>query len=118
MPNSLINWFIASIFTIVGANKLTELEQAQFASQMLNGLAPLFTGSFLLGLLTGAFFFGRFARIIESLACDFRRPTRIKRYCDYGALGDFEYLYLFKGKYYSLGEYENLKKELALKRAK
>lgn len=97
---------------------MTELEQAQFASEFLNGLAPLFTGSFLLGLLVGVFFFGRVAQFIDRLGYSFRKPRRIKRSCDFGQFGDFEYLYLFKGKYYCLGEYEKLKKELSLKRGK
>lgn len=90
---------------------MTELEKAQFASEMLNGLAPLFTGSFLLGLLVGVFFLGRLADFIDRFSYRFRKPRRIR-------FGDFEYLYLFNDKYYSLAEYEKLKKEFSLNRGK
>lgn len=84
---------------------MTELEQAQFASELLNGLAPLITGSFLLGLLTGVFFFGRIADFIDRLGSSFRRPQRIKRaFSD----GDFEYLYLLRGVYHTKDQYEKL----------
>lgn len=90
---------------------MNEFEKAQLASELLNGLSPLFTGSFLLGLLVGVFFFGRLVDSIDRLGERLRRPKRIKRAGDFNQFGDFEYLYLFQGKYYSLGEYEELKKK-------
>lgn len=90
---------------------MNEFEKAQLASELLNGIAPLFTGSFLLGLLVGVFFFGRLVDSIDRLGERLRRPKRIKRAGDFNQFGDFEYLYLFQGKYYSLGEYEELKKK-------
>jgi len=96
---------------VVGILEMNELQQAQLASQLLNGLAPLFTGSFLLGLLVGVFFFARLVDSIDRLGERLRRPKRIKRAGDFNEFGNFEYLYLFQGKYYSLGEYEDLKKK-------
>lgn len=91
---------------------MTEIEKAQLASDLLNGLSPLMTGCFLLGLIVGVFFFSRLAQTIDRLGYRLRNPRRIKRACDFGNHGDFEYLYLFKGKYYSLGEFQILKNEL------
>lgn len=44
---------------------MTEEEKARLAADLLNGLSPIMTGSFLLGLLVGAFFFSRFLDFID-----------------------------------------------------
>lgn len=69
----------------------------------------MFIAVFLLGIFTGVFFFSDLVRRLDSLSERFRRPRRIKRSADFAEYGDFEYLYLFRGRYYSLGEYEDLR---------
>lgn len=91
---------------------MTQLEQAQIATEFLNAISPMFVAVFILGLLTGVFFFGRLIHSLDRLSVRFRRPKRIKAVRDFKEHGDFEYLYLFQGRYYSLGEYQERKKQV------
>lgn len=100
---------------------MTELEHAKIVTDLLNSLSPAFIAVFILGLFTGVFFFGRLIDSIDRLGERLRRPKRIKAVRDYGEHGDFEYLYLFNGRYYCLGEFQQLKqaaKNKFLKRIK
>ncbi|CEI53799.1 hypothetical protein [Acinetobacter bereziniae] len=87
----------------------SEFEQLKFIQQLLSDLNPLFIGIFIFGVITGVFFFTDLVNRLDRLSYRFRRPRRIKRSVDFGEHGDFEYLYLFKGRYYSLGEYQDLR---------
>ncbi|WP_023269820.1 hypothetical protein [Acinetobacter gyllenbergii] len=91
---------------------MTDLEKAKFVTDLLNGLSPLFIAAFLFGILVGVFFFGRIVDVIDRLGSRLRRPKRIKAVRDFKEHGDFEYLYLFQGRYYSLGEYQERKKQV------
>ncbi|MQZ29580.1 hypothetical protein F4U02_00945 [Acinetobacter haemolyticus] len=90
---------------------MTELEHAKIFTDLLNALSPMFIASFIFGIVTGVFFFGRLVDSIDRLGSRLRRPNRIKAARDFGEHGDFEYLYLFKGRYYCLGEFQQLKQE-------
>lgn len=84
---------------------MTELEHAQIVTELLKSFNPVFTGVFLLGLLSGVFFFGRLIDSIDRLGERLRRPKRIRFRNMNGRheRGDnFEYLYLFNGEYYTL----------------
>jgi hypothetical protein len=96
---------------------MTQLEQAQMATQFLNAISPILVGVFIFGLLTGVFFFSRLVHSLDRLSLRFRKPKRIKAVRDFKEHGDFEYLYLFKGRYYSLGEYQELQKQVFNHRA-
>ncbi len=78
-------------------------------TDLLISLNPVFIAVFILGLISGVFFFSDLVNRLDRLSYRFRRPRRIKRSADFGEHGDFEYLYLFKGRYYSLGEYQDLR---------
>ncbi|AZN69123.1 hypothetical protein DX910_13585 [Acinetobacter haemolyticus] len=84
---------------------MTELEHAQIVTELLKSFNPVFIGVFLLGLLSGVFFFGRLIDSIDRLGERLRRPKRIRFRNMNGRheRGDnFEYLYLFNGEYYTL----------------
>ncbi|ENX04613.1 hypothetical protein [Acinetobacter courvalinii] len=84
---------------------MTELEHAQIVTELLKSFNPLFSGVFLLGLFTGVFLFGRLIDSIDRLGERLRRPNRIRFRNMNGRQerGDnFEYLYLFRGEYYTL----------------
>ncbi|KXZ67575.1 hypothetical protein AVENLUH5627_02104 [Acinetobacter venetianus] len=88
---------------------MNQLEQAKIATDLLNALSPMFIYVFMSGVVFGVFFFGRLVDSIDRLGVRLRRPKRIKAARDFGENGDFEYLYLFKGRYYCLGEFQQLK---------
>lgn len=93
---------------------MTELENARIVTELLNSLSPLFIAVFILGLLTGVFFFGRFIDSIDRLGERLRRPKRIRFRNMNGRheRGDsFEYLYLFKGEYFTLEQQQFLKRQ-------
>lgn len=84
---------------------MTELEHAQIVTELLKSFNPVFIGIFLLGLLTGVFFFGRLIDSIDRLGERLRRPKRIcfRNMNGRQERGDnSQYLYLFKGEYYTL----------------
>ncbi|MBO3656710.1 hypothetical protein [Acinetobacter haemolyticus] len=84
---------------------MTELEHAQIVTDLLNALSPMFIASFIFGIVTGVFFFGRLIDSIDRLGERLRRPKRIRFRNMNGRheRGDnFEYLYLFNGEYYTL----------------
>ncbi|NUF65007.1 hypothetical protein HUN33_18360 [Acinetobacter bereziniae] len=87
----------------------SEFEQLKLIQQLLSDLNPIFISIFIMGIITGVFFFTDLVNRLDRLSYRFRRPRRIKRSADFGEHGDFEYLYLFKGRYYSLGEYQDLR---------
>lgn len=87
----------------------SEFEQLKFIQQLLSDLNPIFISIFIMGIITGVFFFTDLVNRLDRLSYRFRRPRRIKRSADFGEHGDFEYLYLFKGRYYSLGVYQDLR---------
>lgn len=91
---------------------MTELEQTKLATDLLNALSPMFIYVFISGVVFGVFFFGRLIDSIDRLGQRLRRPKRIKAVRDFKEHGDFEYLYLFNGRYYSLGEYQERKKQV------
>lgn len=91
---------------------MTELEQAKIATDLLNALSPMFIFVFITGAVCGVFFFGRLVESLDRLGTRLRRPKRIKAVRDFKEHGDFEYLYLFQGRYYSLGEYQERKKQV------
>jgi hypothetical protein len=86
---------------------MTEIEQAQIATNFLNAISPVLIAVFLLGLLVGVFFFGRVVESIDRLGHRFRRQRRIK----FATGATFEYLYLFKGRYYKHSEYQQVLKD-------
>ncbi|MBJ8499139.1 hypothetical protein [Acinetobacter oleivorans] len=93
---------------------MTELENARIVTELLNSLSPLFIAAFILGLLTGVFFFGRLIDSIDRLGERLRRPKRIRFRNMNGRheRGDsFEYLYLFKGEYFTLEQQQFLKRQ-------
>ncbi|MDA3451974.1 hypothetical protein MKL33_15010 [Acinetobacter sp. AOR43_HL] len=93
---------------------MTELENARIVTELLNSLSPLFIAVFILGLLTGVFFFGRLIDSIDRLGERLRRPKRIRFRNMNGRheRGDsFEYLYLFKGEYFTLEQQQFLKRQ-------
>lgn len=93
---------------------MTELEQAKIATDLLNALSPMFIFVFMSGLVFGVFFFGRVVESLDRLSVRFRKPKRIK----FGNLNgrherkdNFEYLYLFRNEYYTLDQYQFLKRQ-------
>lgn len=84
-------------------------EQLQSTTELLTALNPIFIAIFLFGIFTGVFFFSNLMIRLHRLSECFRRPRRIKRSADFGEYGDFEYLYLFRGRYYSKGEFDELR---------
>lgn len=93
---------------------MTDLEHARIVTELLNSLSPLFIAVFILGLLTGVFFFGRLIDSIDRLGERLRRPKRIRFRNLNGRheRGDnFEYLYLFKGEYFTLEQQQFLKRQ-------
>ena len=88
---------------------ISQAEQLKLLNELLLGFSPIFLTVFILGIVTGVFFFTDLVNRLDRLSERFRRPRRIKRSADFGEHGDFEYLYLFQGRYYSLGEYEDLR---------
>lgn len=87
----------------------TQIDQTRLLTELLTALNPAFIAIFILGLVTGVFFFSNLVNRLEMLSERFRRPRRIKRSADFGVHGDFEYLYLFRGRYYSKGQYNELR---------
>lgn len=93
---------------------MTELEHAQIVTELLKSFNPVFMGVFLLGLLSGVFFFGRLIDSIDRLGERLRRPKRIRFRNMNGRHergDDYEYLYLFKGEYYTLEQRNFLVKQ-------
>ena len=88
---------------------ISQAEWLKLINELLGGLTPIFIAVFIVGIITGVFFFSDLVNRLDRLSYRFRRPRRIKRSVDFGENGDFEYLYLFKGKYYSLGEFQDLR---------
>ena len=88
---------------------LSQAEQLKLINDLINGFMPAIYITFLLGIITGVFFFSDIVNRLDRLSYRFRRPKRIKRSADFAEHGDFEYLYLFKGRYYSLGEFQDLR---------
>ena len=88
---------------------LSQAEQLKLINDLINGFMPAIYITFVLGIITGVFFFSDMVNRLDRLSYRFRRPKRIKRSADFGEHGDFEYLYLFKGRYYSLGEFQELR---------
>ena len=83
---------------------MTELEQAKLATDLLNALSPMFIYVFISGVVFGVFFFGRIIDSIDRLGYRLRKPRRIRFRNMNGRTerGDnFEYLYLYKGDYYT-----------------
>lgn len=85
---------------------ISQAEQLKLINELIISLNPIFIGIFILGVITGVFFFSNLVQSLDRLSYRFRRPRRIKRSAENG---NFEYLYLFKGKYYSLVEFQDLR---------
>ncbi|MGQ4614234.1 hypothetical protein ACUIJ1_15515 [Acinetobacter junii] len=93
---------------------MTELEQAKLATDLLNALSPMFIYVFISGVVFGVFFFGRLIDAIDRLGYRLRRPKRIRFRNLNGRheRGDsYQYLYLFKGEYYTLEQRDFLLNE-------
>lgn len=83
---------------------MTELEQAKLATDLLNALSPMFIYVFISGVVFGVFFFGRLIDAIDRLGHRLRKPRRIRFRNMNGRTeraDNFEYLYLYKGDYYT-----------------
>lgn len=90
------------------------MTQEQFVIELLNALNPAFIAVFILGIITGVFFFSDLMTRLDRLSELYRRPKRIK----FGDLNgrverkdDFEYLYFYRGRYYTNEQYQFLKRE-------
>lgn len=88
---------------------ISQAEQLKLLNELLLGFSPIFITVFILGIVTGVFFFTDLVNRLDRLSEHFRRPRRIKRSADFGEHGDFEYLYLFRGLYYSKGEFDEIR---------
>lgn len=90
------------------------MTQDQFVIELLNGLNPVFIAVFILGIMTGVFFFSDLMTRLDRLSRLYSRPSRIKFGNLNGRLerkNDFEYLYFYQGRYYTSDQYQFLKRE-------
>lgn len=87
----------------------SEFEQLKFIQQLLSDLNPIFISIFIMGIITGVFFFTDLLNRLDRLSYRFRVPRRIKAFDEINQM--YVYLYRFKGKYYGLAEFEAKKKE-------
>lgn len=90
------------------------MTQDQFVIELLNGLNPAFIAVFILGIMTGVFFFSDLMTRLDRLSDLYRRPKRIKFANLNGRQerkDDFEYLYFYQVRYYTNDQYQFLKRE-------
>lgn len=87
---------------------ISESEHLKLVTELLIAINPILFGVFILGILFGVLLFGNLMDRLTKLNDRFRRPRRIKHSLQNG---DFEYLYLFRGRYYSLNKYQDLRRE-------
>lgn len=66
--------------------------------------------SFAFGIFFGSVITGFFTKLLNIFANRFERPRRVRVHLPDHEVGQFEYFYMFKGRYYTLGEYQDLQK--------
>lgn len=88
---------------------ISESEHLKLLTELLIAINPILIAAFILGILFGVLLFSNLIDRLTKLSDRFRRPHRIKHSL---VDGDFEYLYLFRGRYYSLIEYQDLRREV------
>lgn len=88
----------------------SEFEQLKFIQQLFSDLTPVFFSIFILGVITGVFFFADLVNRLDRLSHRFRVPRRIKAFDEINQM--YVYLYRFKGSYYGLAEFESKRKEV------
>lgn len=84
-------------------------QSIQAVTDLLVQLNPAFIAIFIFGLITGVFFFSDMINRLDRLSDRFRRPRRIKAFDEINQM--YVHLYLFKGQYYGLAEFEARRKE-------
>lgn len=82
---------------------MNELQQLELVTDLLIQLNPLFILIFILGILTGVFFFTDLINRLDRLSSRFRYPKRITVHDQINDI--YCYVYRFKGKYYSETEF-------------
>lgn len=87
----------------------TDYQQVKLVTDLLTQLNPLFIFVFILGLITGVFFFSDLVNRLDRLSGRFRSPRRIKAFDEINQM--YVHLYRFKGQYYGLAEFESRRKE-------
>ncbi|MFW1816967.1 hypothetical protein ACG9X6_20250 [Acinetobacter guillouiae] len=84
-------------------------QSIQSVTDLLVQLNPAFIAIFILGLITGVFFFTDLVNRLDRLSERFRSPRRIKAFDEINQM--YVHLYRFKGQYYGLAEFESRRKE-------
>ncbi|RZG71454.1 hypothetical protein [Acinetobacter sp. WCHAc060025] len=83
---------------------ISQSENLKLLNDLLSGMTPIFIGIFILGLITGVFFFSDLVNRLDRLSQRFRCPRRI---IVHDQINDvYCYVYRFKGKYYSEHEFK------------